>query len=71
MATKPNILIIASVTAKPGKEAELISALREVAEPTRRRPFKGTLRCWGGASPRRAVRVLLDLGVHVIPRLRA
>ena len=38
MATKPNILIIASVTAKPGKEAELISALREIAEPTRAQP---------------------------------
>jgi quinol monooxygenase YgiN len=30
-----HILIIASATAKPGKEAELIAALREVAVPTR------------------------------------
>jgi quinol monooxygenase YgiN len=34
----PRILIIASATAKPGKEAELVSALREVAGPTRSQP---------------------------------
>ena len=33
-----NVLIVASATAKPGKEAELISALREVAGPTRAQP---------------------------------
>ena len=33
-----HILIIASATAKPGKEAELIAALREVAAPTRAQP---------------------------------
>jgi quinol monooxygenase YgiN len=38
MPSDPNTLIIASATAKPGKEAELISALREVAEPTRAQP---------------------------------
>ncbi|HLI66258.1 MAG TPA: putative quinol monooxygenase [Caulobacteraceae bacterium] len=38
MTTNSNILIIASATAKPGKEGELISALREVAEPTRAQP---------------------------------
>jgi quinol monooxygenase YgiN len=38
MANNSNILIIASVTAKPGKATELISALREVAEPTRAQP---------------------------------
>jgi quinol monooxygenase YgiN len=38
MATSSNILIIASATAKPGKEADLVSALREVAEPTRAQP---------------------------------
>ena len=33
-----SILIIASVTAKAGKEAELAAALREVAGPTRSQP---------------------------------
>ncbi len=33
-----SILIIASVTAKPGKEAELAAALHEVAGPTRSQP---------------------------------
>ena|SRR5579864_680391 len=32
------ILIIASATARPGKEAELVAALREVAGPTRSQP---------------------------------
>jgi quinol monooxygenase YgiN len=31
----PGILVIASATAKPGNAAELIAAMREVAEPTR------------------------------------
>ncbi len=38
MPSGSNILIIASATAKPGKEAELIDALREVAGPTRAQP---------------------------------
>jgi hypothetical protein len=35
MATSSSTLLIAGVTAKPGKATELIPALREVAEPTR------------------------------------
>ncbi len=38
MARDSHILIIARATAKPGKEAELIAALREVAGPTRAQP---------------------------------
>lgn len=38
MAASSHILIIARATAKPGKEAELASALREVARPTRAQP---------------------------------
>jgi len=38
MATNSNILIIGSATAKPGKWTELITALREVAGPTRAQP---------------------------------
>src|SRR5215467_35966 len=38
MTRDSDILIIASATAKPGKEAELISALRAVAGPTRVQP---------------------------------
>lgn len=38
MPTDLNVLIIASATAKPGKEAELGAALREVAGPTRAQP---------------------------------
>jgi quinol monooxygenase YgiN len=38
MASDPSILIIASVTAKPGQEAELVAALRDVAGPTRAQP---------------------------------
>lgn len=38
MAASSNVLIIASATAKPGKEAQLVSALREVARPTRAQP---------------------------------
>jgi hypothetical protein len=34
MAASSNVLIIASATAKPGKEAQLVSALREVATYT-------------------------------------
>jgi quinol monooxygenase YgiN len=34
----PENAFIASATAKPGKEAELVSALREVAGPTRAQP---------------------------------
>ena len=38
MASDSNILVIANATAKPGKEGELIAALREVAGPTRAQP---------------------------------
>jgi len=38
MTASSNVLIIASAVAKPGREAELISALREVAAPTRAQP---------------------------------
>jgi quinol monooxygenase YgiN len=38
MPSGSNILIIASVTAKPGREAELTAALREAAGPTRAQP---------------------------------
>jgi len=38
MATSSSTLLIAGVTAKPGKATELIPALREVAEPTRAQP---------------------------------
>ncbi len=35
MASRSDLIIIASAKAKPGKESELISALRDVAGPTR------------------------------------
>jgi len=38
MKTKTDIVVFAIAKAKPGKEAELECALREVAEPTRKQP---------------------------------
>ena len=36
--SKTDIIVLATATAKPGKEAELERALREVAGPTRQQP---------------------------------
>lgn len=37
-SSKTDLIVIASATAKPGKEKDLESALREVAGPTRAQP---------------------------------
>lgn len=37
-ASKTDLVVLASAQAKPGKEAELESALREAAGPTRQQP---------------------------------
>ena len=36
--SKTDVVVLAAAKAKPGKEAELESALREVAGPTRKQP---------------------------------
>jgi quinol monooxygenase YgiN len=37
-SSKTDVIVLATAKARPGKEAELERALRDVAEPTRRQP---------------------------------